>query len=262
MSVSNLLYYILNLIVEGQKWQYQNATCTNKKPKLYFTTLQWMAILLSAIFVLTNHTGLNTDIIDFLLSSLSIMTGLFLALIVVVYDKFKELDFNVESDEDKINKVKSWNYLRQFNALTSYSIFIALIVISILIGSLLYGYQTNISDIQFARSVNSIDVCLTIKIASIIIVRFCMVYFLLDFFILTIYAVSSLFQFINIEMLSKKPPYNINERMVLSDTKTLKEKYPKLSIIAKLTIFFIVVGIIAYEFEPIKMAIQKLLNIN
>lgn len=57
------------------------------------------------------------------------MTGLFLALIVIVYDKFKELDFNVETDEDKINKLKSWNYLRQFNALTSYSIFIALIVI-------------------------------------------------------------------------------------------------------------------------------------
>mgnify|MGYP000301561690 FL=1 len=262
MNISNLLYYILNLIVEGQKWQYQNATCTNKRPKLYFTTLQWIAILLAVIFVLTNYTGLNTNIIDFLLSSLSIMTGLFLALIVVVYDKFKELDFNVEEDEDKINKVKSWNYLRQFNALTSYSIFIALIVISILIGSLLYGYQINISDIQFARSFNSIDINLTIKIAFIIIVRFCMVYFLLDFFILTIYAVSSLFQFINIEMLSKKPPYNINERMVLSDTKTLKVKYPKLSIIAKLIIFFIVMGIIVYEFEPIKIVIQKLLSIN
>lgn len=248
--------------MEGQKWQYQNATCTNKRPKLYFTTLQWIAILLAVIFVLTNYTGLNTNIIDFLLSSLSIMTGLFLALIVVVYDKFKELDFNVEEDEDKINKVKSWNYLRQFNALTSYSIFIALIVISILIGSLLYGYQINISDIQFARSFNSIDINLTIKIAFIIIVRFCMVYFLLDFFILTIYAVSSLFQFINIEMLSKKPPYNINERMVLSDTKTLKVKCPKLSVIAKLIIFFIVMGIIVYEFEPIKMAIQKLLSIN
>lgn len=211
MNTSNLLFYILNLISEGQKWQYQNATCTNTKPKLYFTTLQWIAILLASIFVLTNHSGLSTDIIDFLLSSLSIMTGLFLALIVIVYDKFKELDFNVETDEDKINKLKSWNYLRQFNALTSYSIFIALIVISILIGSLLYGYQINISSIHLAKSFNEIDGCLTIKIAIVVIVRFCMTYFLLDFFILTIYAISSLFQFINIEMLSKKPPYKLNK---------------------------------------------------
>ena len=172
MNTSNLLFYILNLISEGQKWQYQNATCTNTKPKLYFTTLQWIAILLASIFVLTNHSGLSTDIIDFLLSSLSIMTGLFLALIVIVYDKFKELDFNVETDEDKINKLKSWNYLRQFNALTSYSIFIALIVISILIGSLLYGYQINISSIHLAKSFNEIDGCLTIKIAIVVIVRF------------------------------------------------------------------------------------------
>jgi len=28
----------------------------------------------------------------------------------------------------------------------------------------------------------------------------------------------------------KKSPYNVNKRMILSDAKTLKEKYPKLSI--------------------------------
>ena len=151
MNTSNLLFYILNLISEEQKWQYQNATCTNTKPKLYFTTLQWIAILLASIFVLTNHSGLSTDIIDFLLSSLSIMTGLFLALIVIVYDKFKELDFNVETDEDKINKLKSWNYLRQFNALTSYSIFIALIVISILIGVIIIWVSDKYFKYSFSK---------------------------------------------------------------------------------------------------------------
>ena len=54
--------------------------------------------------------------------------------------------------------------------------------------------------------------------------------FPIEFFILTIYAVSSPFQFINIEMPLKKSPYNVNKRMILSKTKTLKEKYPKLSI--------------------------------
>ena len=101
MNISNLLFYIINLIVEGQKWQYQNATCTNKMPRLYFTTLQWLAIIFAFIFVLTNHSGLNVNIIDYLLSSLSIMTGLLLALVVIVYDKFKDLDFNVEANEDK-----------------------------------------------------------------------------------------------------------------------------------------------------------------
>lgn len=57
--------------------------------------------------------------------------------------------------------------------------------------------------------------------------------FPIEFFILTIYVVSSPFQFINIEMPSKKSPYNVNKRMVLSDAKALKEKYPKLSILSK-----------------------------
>lgn len=146
--------------------------------------------------------------------------------------------------------------------MTSYSIFIALIVILILVGSLLYGYQTNISDFYFAKSHSDIDICITIKILYIVIVRFCMVYFILDFFILTIYAVTSLFQFINIEMLSKKPPYNINKTMVLSDAKTLRAKYPKKSIVAKIIILFILLGFIVYEFESIRVAIQKLIGSN
>ena len=89
-----------------------------------------------------------------------------------------------------------------------------------------------------------------------------MVYFILDFFILTIYAVTSLFQFINIEMLSKKPPYNINKTMVLSDAKTLRAKYPKKSIVAKIIILFILLGFIVYEFESIRVAIQKLIGSN
>lgn len=88
--------------------------------------------LIGIYISITNNAGLSNDAIDTLLNSLSIMTGLFLALIVVVYDKFKELRFDVNSDSEKINRLKSWNYLQQFNALASYAIFISLIVISIL----------------------------------------------------------------------------------------------------------------------------------
>lgn len=258
MNISNLLYYILKLIVEGQRWQYQNATCTGKSPRwYYFTTLQWIAILFAFIFVLTNNTGLSTDIIDILLSLLSIMIGLFLALIVVVYDKFKDLTFNADTDEEKINQLKSWNCLRQFNALTSYAIFIALIVILILIGSLLYGHKTDFSDIGFAESIKNIDVYLSIKIILIIAIRFSLVYLLLDIFILTIYAVSSLFQFVNIEMLSKKPPYEINGRKVMSDKETLNKEFPQLSVIVKTVMYGGIIGFIIYELEFILSAIKK-----
>lgn len=258
MNISNLLYYIFNLITEGHKWQYQNATCTNKPPKLYFTTLQWIAILLAFIFVLTNSAGLNNNLIDTLLNSLSIMTGLFLALIVVVYDKFKELRFDANSDSEKINRLKSWNYLQQFNVLASYAIFISLIVISILIGALLYGQQIDFSDVYIATSIEDVNVSLSIKMTLVCVVRFCVVYFLLDFFILTIYAVTSLFQLINLEMLSKQPTYNIRKSKVIKDKETLKREYPILSIIAKVVVGISVIGIIVYEWENIISVFQRL----
>ena len=69
MNISTLLNYNLKLITEGHKWQYQNATCTNKPPIFYFSVLQWIAILLAFIFTLTNNAGLSNDIIDTLLNS-------------------------------------------------------------------------------------------------------------------------------------------------------------------------------------------------
>lgn len=257
MNASVLLYYILKLISEGHKWQYQNVTGTNKRPKLYFTVLQWIAILLAFIFVLTNNKGLSTDTIDTLLNSLSIMTGLFLALIVVVYDKFKELRFEANSDREKIDRLKSWNYLQQFNALASYAIFISLIVISILIGSLLYGEQVDFSDAHIVTSIEDINICLSVKIMFVCMARFSVIYFLLDFFILTIYAVTSLFQFINLEMLSKQPRYNIRGNKVIADKKSLKNEYPKLFIIARVIIVIAIIGIIVYVLEKIVSAFQR-----
>lgn len=249
MGLDNLLYYILDLIVEGHKWQYQNATCTNTSPKLYYTTLQWVAIGLASIFVLTKTSGLNNDIVDYLLSSLSIMTGFFLALVVVVYEKYMRLEFNATTDDEKITDIKTWNYLRQFNALTSYAILISIVVISILVGSLLFGHETKFSDYRFATSLQEIDVLLSIRLSTIVIVRFLLIYFLLDFFILTIYAISSLFQFVNLRMSENQPQYGLNLSKVTTDKQTLKKAYPRLSVIAKCIIGIAIAGLIIYELD-------------
>ena len=186
------------------------------------------------------------------------MTGLFLALIVIVYDKFKEIVFDAETDDNKIKQLKSWNYLRQFNALTLYAIFIALIVILILIGSLLYGHSIDLSEISIATSFNKIDFCLSIKVIITILLRIFTIYFLFDFFILTVYAVSSLFQFINNEMLSIKPPYTINEKKIVSDMHILKKKYPIHLSITKIILGLLIIGIFVYELNIIRPIIYKI----
>ena len=186
------------------------------------------------------------------------MTGLFLALIVIVYDKFKEIVFDAETDDNKIKQLKSWNYLRQFNALTLYAIFIALIVILILIGSLLYGHSIDLSEISIATSLNKVDFGLSIKVIITILLRISTIYFLFDFFILTVYAVSSLFQFINNEMLSIKPPYTINEKKVVSDMQILKKEYPKHFFIAKIILILLTIWLFMYELNIIRPVIYKI----
>ena len=214
MGLDNLLYYVLNLITEGHKWQYQNATCTNKRPFLYFTALQFIAIILACIFVVISPRGIERGLVDSLLSSLSIMTGFFLTLIVFIYDKYMTINRDIKTDDEKIYECKNQNYLLQFNALTSYAIFISMIVITILIGTLLFGYEINLKDYSFASSWEDIDLFLTTKLSFVVIIRFLQIYFLLDFFIISIYAVCSLFQFINVGMNKNKLPFTINNKFV------------------------------------------------
>ena len=260
MGLENLLYYILKLIAEGHKWQYQNATCSNKAPRLYFTTLQWVALGLELVFVITKPSGLNNDIVDYLLSSLSIMTGFFLALVVVVYEKHMGMEFKATNNDERVNEYKLWNYLRQFNVLTSYAILISIVVIIILIGSLLFGHETHFSDYVLVSHLRYVDWLLTIKLSIIVLVRFLLIYFLLDFFILTIYAISSLFQFVNVKMNEKQPSNPLDGVRVLTDKQTLKKDYPRLSIVVKAIMWMALGGLIVYEWEPIWKVLQKVLS--
>lgn len=260
MGLENLLYYILNLIAEGHKWQYQNATCTNKPPRFYFTTLQWVALGLALMFIITKPSGLNNEIVDFLLSSLSIMTGVFLALVVVVYEKHMGMEFYANDEDGRVKEYKLWNYLRQFSVLTSYAILISIVVITILIGSLLFGHETHFSDYTLATNIKDVDLLLTIRLIVIVIFRFLLIYFLLDFFILTVYAITSLFQFVNVKMNDKQPANPLENVKVQTDKQTLKSKYPRLSYVAMAIMWISIGGMIVYELEPIFKVFKKVLS--
>ena len=255
MGIANFLFYVFNLIKEGHKWQYQNATCTNKPPKWYFTEVQWIAILVAITFVVFSPCGINVDVIDSLLSSLSILTGFYLALIVFVYDKYMTLNQPVETDEDKFNNFKNQNYLLQFNALSSYAILISIVVILILVANLLFGGTgENIYDYTIAPSIDKIDVLLTCKLLGVIFVRLSLVYFIFNFFIISLYAVCSLFQFVNIGMREQRYMCEIDKKKVEQDDKMMKKKYPWLfSFVKFLLILFCVILIVCIILKVLRI---------
>lgn len=47
MKTNYLIYYVLKLITKGQEWQYKNLNGKGDRPKLYFTQLQLIALLIS-----------------------------------------------------------------------------------------------------------------------------------------------------------------------------------------------------------------------
>ena len=104
MKTNYLIYYVLKLITKGQEWQYKNLNGKGDRPKLYFTQLQLIALLISILFVYTKPKGLSNEMINYVLSSLSIMTALFLSLIIIIFDKFNNFNFKGEGDDEKIHK--------------------------------------------------------------------------------------------------------------------------------------------------------------
>lgn len=83
MSSNFLIYYLFRLIKDGHEWQYKNLNGKGNKPKLYFSFLQIIAIFVSILFVLEEPNGLSSNATEQILSCLSIMVALFLALFLL-----------------------------------------------------------------------------------------------------------------------------------------------------------------------------------
>ena len=77
---------------------------------------------------------------------------------------------------------------------------------------------------------------------------------------MTVYAITSLFQFVNVKMNEKQPENPLKGVKVQTDKQTLKSKYPRLSTIAMAIMWLSIGGMIVYELEPISKVIKKVLS--
>lgn len=246
MSILNLLYYLLVLIREGHIAQYQNMNGTNKPPYTWFSLPQIIFLVISALYVYYNEEGLSNNVIDYILSALSIMTALFMSLIVVVLDKMKTIRFKNEDGKSNIQQLHLWNYMHQFSSITSYATLLAILLISILVGTLLFAHPTNLHNYSFVK-IDEIDfksLCLFVKLSITVVIRFSFCYFLLDFLLMTLYAVTLIFQSIFSELNTNKPNIPINKEEPITDS--LNKEFGKLSYLTCLILLFIVLGLFIY----------------
>lgn len=233
MGFWQIVLCLSDLIHAGHKWQHQNIIGTNSERGFNLSVFQIMGCLLAGWFVYKNPSGVSDTVIDYLLSSLSIITGFFFAVILLSYDQFNKIKVpnSGATDNEKIKALKSINFLKKYNALSCYAILLAIIVIFMLIGTLLFGQKTDIGeDFEMASSLEDVTLFPTICFYAIVVWRFLMIYFLLDFFIITIYAICSLFQFLNLQMLDLQLPFVVNASHVTSEYQAYKYKYGKIGV--------------------------------
>lgn len=217
MQDAGLRIYLKTLVQDGHKWQYTYLNGKDQKPKLYFTTVQWGILFVAVVCTPFLEKGFNKDFVSYTLTALSIFVGLFLTLILTAFDKFKQLaPPERPTAEDKRYLKTRKNFFKQFIALTAYAIVISLLCIVLL--GIIALTETKFSDsiLRYSFAPPTIEtVWLFCKVGFKTFYNIVMTYFLLDFLVLVLYAVSSIHTFMRIEFdrdpLPKPAEYRVTD---------------------------------------------------
>lgn len=221
MEKSPLAKYILRLIKDAHQWQYRSLTEEIKstpKAKGYFLPIQWLFLLVSLLLVIFVKSAINKDLAGYIIAALSIFIGLYISLIMMIFDKFGSTSFDTKNESltFRIALLKKRNFFWQFTSLTSYCILIAILLIVLLsfcffdsyikeintIGAIQYVIDLISNDYERYWSIDAAKSA--IFISSILVTRFLTYYFLLDFMMILVYAICSTHSYITKEYKDKK----------------------------------------------------------
>lgn len=186
------------LIKGGQEWQFISLNGVRNPPRLFFSNIQWFLLIAStlALFKLTH--GLSKDIIGYVISAFSISVSLFMSLLVSIFDKFENTDFDInQKTETEIIRLKQKkNFFKRFISITSYLVVLSILVI--VLCSLTYIFNLSDKEVSlsaFTIELKKIDLFLTLRNGLLIMYRVMLNYFLLNYLFLTLFVASSAYEY-------------------------------------------------------------------
>lgn len=202
-----------SLVSDAHLFQYVevNSTTSNiekNKPRYYFTKIQWGILMISVVVSITTVDGFGKDFAGYVVSALSLFAGLFFSFILMLIDKFQKIDFSPYKKDVNAQLmpigVRLKNYYKKATTLSFYIIVLALLCILLLSASLLsIPFHEICQFVEKIISASYIDVWKTIWEISLFIVksiyRGVSIYFLLDFLWITLYLLSSFFDYVGSE---------------------------------------------------------------
>lgn len=204
----SIITYIKNLIEDAHKWQKVKIGKSNideiKTHWYSFSIAQILFIILSVLYVIFKENPFNADLIGYISAMFSIFVGLLLSLLILMFDKYQNFDFTTDGrsirDAAYVRKLK--RFFIQFNTLTTYSILIAILNIVFLLLCFIFDFFNE--KVSFLSFINEIitNKCFDWKYLQNLVIllhRATAIYFVLDFFYLLIYSLTSIYSFINKE---------------------------------------------------------------
>lgn len=180
---------------------------------------------ISIVIVYNLDYGFNKDFISLVSTILSILIGLFTTSIIFVFDKLyifsdkkreeyeiiiknnNEIKENLisidnksqQTSSEKLKEVQTYNYFIQFVYIIGYNIVLCIyVLLLLLLNSLFYEFMKfNIFDYKFCINNLRIDLIINFFIVGIIVLyRFLVLYWTLNIMYNTLYAISSMVNFI------------------------------------------------------------------
>lgn len=199
-----LLLYLKKLLLNGWYWEHNDVSPKYIGMKWYQlikpTMPQIIITIISGFAVLQwLPTGFNNDFIGYINATLAILVGLYLTLIISIFDKFNPDEFkqkNVTTPQEDDLILKK-NYYLQFTSLTTYSIVLAIFCILLLSISLLSeNLHINISYNNLQESWHQKEYYSLMKDCLILLYRGIIIYFLLDILYISTYTITSVYSYI------------------------------------------------------------------
>jgi hypothetical protein len=125
--------------------------------------------------------------------------GLFAGVVISLHDKSKDLlkgfEEKSQPEQAQIRRIK--NYLFQFTGLAAYAIVLAIGIIILLVFNLLFeSFHLDIWEYTFVKRFTVETFLCLVQIAALVVHRFLVLYWLVNFFVLTLFAISSYFSYL------------------------------------------------------------------
>ncbi len=195
-----------SLVCAAYRYQYRDIsdseeTIEKKKPKFFFSRMQFLFIIISVIVSSFLKNGLSEHFLGYIISGLSLFIGLFFSFILMIFNKFNEIDFTKymnNTDRCAIG-VRLKNYFKKITTLSLYIIVLSSICIILMALTLLFR---DVRDMWFSTIIQDVfKLCISTNYLSKIyflfpiIYRSTILYFLMDIVLISIYLVSAFYDF-------------------------------------------------------------------